>query len=73
MSAGTNGRARGIALRWVARATELASEDGVTSSTEYCHAALPRAIGIICGYQSDSSSKRPVSSAFLASPKANIT
>ena len=35
--------------------------------TKNCHAALSRAIGITCGYQSDSSSKRPGSSALSAS------
>ena len=35
--------------------------------TEHGHAALPSATGATCGYQTDSSSKRPVSSATLAS------
>ena len=33
--------------------------------TEYGHAALP--LGVTCGYQSDSSSKRPLSSVIFAS------
>lgn len=35
--------------------------------TKNCHAALSRGIGITCEYQSDSSSKRPGSSALSAS------
>lgn len=35
--------------------------------TEHCHAALPRAIEVTREYQSDSSSKRPGSSALSAS------
>ena len=60
-------RTRGVAMRQAKECGRIRARRRRLLPTEHCHAALPGEIRVTREYQSDSSSKRPGSSALSAS------
>jgi hypothetical protein len=62
MAPGTNRKTHELAMRQDGTIVWTRAPRLRLFPTDYGHVALRRAIGVICEYQSDSSSKRPVAS-----------